>query len=55
MKKEYLLNKVWGADAYGEDNYIEVYMSRLRKVLKNLKSKTKILTVRGLGYKIVKA
>ena len=55
VKKEYLLNKVWGADAYGEDNYIEVYMSRLRKVLKNLKSKTKILTVRGLGYKIVKA
>lgn len=55
VKKEYLLNKVWGVDAYGEDNYIEVYMSRLRKVLKNLKSKTKILTVRGLGYKIVKA
>ena len=55
VKKEYLLNKVWGAEAYGEDNYIEVYMSRLRKVLKNLKSKAKITTVRGLGYKIVKA
>ncbi len=55
VKKEYLLNKIWGADAYGEDNYIEVYMSRLRKILKNMKSKTKIVTVRGLGYKIVKA
>ncbi len=55
VKKEYLLNKVWGVEAYGEDNYIEVYMSRLRKVLKNLKCKAKILTVRGLGYKLVKA
>lgn len=53
VKKEYLLNKVWGGDAYGEDNYIEVYMSRLRKVLKKLKSRAKIMTVRGLGYKLV--
>ena len=53
VKKEYLLNKVWGGDAYGEDNYIEVYMSRLRKVLKKLKSHAKIMTVRGLGYKLV--
>ena len=54
VKKEFLLNKVWGVEAYGEDNYIEVYVSRLRKVLKNLKSKAKITTVRGLGYKLVK-
>lgn len=53
VKKEYLLNKVWGGDAYREDNYIEVYMSRLRKVLKKLKSHAKIMTVRGLGYKLV--
>ncbi len=54
VKKEYLLNKVWGGEAYGEDNYIEVYMSRLRKLLKTLHSEARIMTVRGFGYKIVK-
>lgn len=53
VKKEYLLNKIWGGDAFGEDNYIEVYMSRIRKLLKKLKSKVQIVTVRGLGYKMV--
>ena len=54
VKKEYLLSKVWGGEAYGEDNYIEVYISRLRKLLKELHSDVKITTVRGFGYKIVK-
>ena len=54
VKKEYLLNKVWGGEAYGEDNYIEVYMSRLRKLLKNMRSEARIMTVRGFGYKIIK-
>ena len=54
VKKEYLLNKIWGGDAYGEDNYIEVYMSRVRKMLKKLGSKAQIVTIRGLGYKLVK-
>lgn len=53
VKKDYLLNKIWGGDAYGEDNYIEVYMSRVRKLLKKLGTKAKIVTVRGLGYKLV--
>ncbi|MBR0134484.1 response regulator transcription factor [Candidatus Saccharibacteria bacterium] len=54
VKKEYLLSKVWGGEAYGEDNYIEVYISRLRKLLKELHSDVKITTVRGFGYKIIK-
>ncbi|MBR5418835.1 response regulator transcription factor [Candidatus Saccharibacteria bacterium] len=54
VKKEYLLSKIWGGEAYGEDNYIEVYMSRLRKTMKGLGLKTKIKTSRGLGYKLVK-
>jgi DNA-binding response OmpR family regulator len=55
VKKEYLLNKVWGGDAFGEDNYIEVYISRLRKALRTMGSEVAIKSVRGLGYKIVKA
>jgi DNA-binding response OmpR family regulator len=54
VKKEYLLSKVWGGEAYGEDNYIEVYISRLRKLLKTLHSEAKIMTIRGFGYKLVK-
>lgn len=55
VAKEYLLNKIWGDEVYSEDNYVEVYVSRLRKLLKKLNSKTKIVTMRGTGYKIVKA
>ena len=55
VKKDFLLNKVWGGEAFGEDNYIEVYVSRLRRVLKKLGSKAEINSVRGLGYKIVEA
>lgn len=53
VKKEHLLSKVWGGEAYGEDNYIEVYISRLRKMLKKISKKAEIMTVRGLGYKLV--
>ena len=52
INKERLLAKVWGEDGMGEDNYIESYMSRIRKILKKVDSKAKIVTVRGLGYKL---
>ena len=55
VKKDFLLNKVWGGEALGEDNYIEVYISRLRKVLRKISSKAEISSVRGFGYKIVEA
>ena len=54
IQKEYLLNKVWGGEAYGDDNYIEVYMSRLRKTMREIGIKAQIKTSRGLGYKLVK-
>lgn len=53
VQKDYILAHVWGADMVAEDNYVEVYMSYLRKKLKNLGSKVNIKTVRGLGYKLV--
>ncbi len=53
IPKEFLLSKIWGGEAYGEENYIEVYMSRLRKTMKKLGVKTQIKTSRGLGYKLV--
>lgn len=55
IPKEFLLSKVWGGEAYGEDNYIEVYMSRLRKTMRKAGVKTQVKTSRGLGYKLVGA
>ena len=52
VSKEHLLAKVWGEDGFGEDNYVESYMSRIRKLLKKIHSKTRIVTIRGLGYKL---
>jgi DNA-binding response OmpR family regulator len=55
VQKEFLLSKVWGGEAYGEDNYIEVYMSRLRKTMRKIGTKVQIKTSRGLGYKLIEA
>ena len=52
INKDFLLAKIWGNDFLGEGNYIESYMSRIRKLLKKVQSTTKIVTVRGLGYKL---
>lgn len=50
--KEHLLAKVWGEDNLGDDNYVETYISRIRKLLKKLHSRAKIVTIRSLGYKL---
>lgn len=52
QSKEFLLAHVWGSDSAGEDNYVEVYISYLRKKLEKLKSNVKIKTIRSLGYKL---
>lgn len=53
VSKEQILAHVWGADSEHDENYVEVYMSYLRKKLKNLDSKAAVKTIRGLGYKLV--
>lgn len=52
ITKSQILAHVWGPDAELEENYVEVYMSYLRKKMKNLKSKVSIKTIRSLGYKL---
>ncbi len=53
ITKSQILAHVWGNDSEHDENYVEVYMSYLRKKLKALKVKTEIKTIRGLGYKLV--
>ena len=52
VTKEQILAHVWGAEAEFEENYVEVYMSYLRKKLKKIDSGVEIKTVRNLGYKL---
>ena len=51
--KEQILAHVWGSEAEFDENYVEVYMSYLRKKLKTLKSRAQIKTIRNLGYKLI--
>ena len=53
LTKAQILAHVWGAEAEFEENYVEVYMSYLRKKLKELEARTTIKTIRSLGYKLV--
>lgn len=53
VTKEQILAHVWGAEAGFEENYVEVYISYLRKKLKSLNSRVQIKTIRNLGYKLV--
>lgn len=50
--KEHILAYVWGNNCEDEDNYVEVYISYLRKKIKSIDTKAKIKTVRNLGYKL---
>ena len=52
VTKQQILAHVWGADSEHDENYVEVYMSYLRKKLKEIGSRVQIKTIRGLGYKL---
>lgn len=52
ITKEQILAHVWGAENEFEENYVEVYVSYLRKKLKTLHAKAEIKTIRNLGYKL---
>lgn len=53
QNKEYLLHHIWGSENFGDGNYVEVYISYIRKKLIKLKSSVEIRTMRNLGYKLV--
>jgi len=50
VPKEVLLLKVWGYESNAIDNYVEVYISYLRKRLKEIHSNVRINAVRRVGY-----
>ena len=48
-----LIDRIWGADYYGDTKTLDVHIKRLRsKIEENPSSPTILVTVRGLGYRI---
>ncbi len=50
MKREQILQDIWGYDFNGEDNVLEVYIGYLRKKTEAGNEPRLIQTVRGVGY-----
>jgi DNA-binding response OmpR family regulator len=50
ISRDKLLSNVWGYDFYGDDRTVDTHVKMLRSSLG--KYRDKIVTLRGLGYKI---
>ena len=55
ISKEQIIEKLWGFDSEAEGNYVEVYISFLRKKLAFVSKDVTISTIRGIGYKIAES
>jgi len=52
LAREYLLNKAWEGDFYGQTKTLDVHIRRLReKIEKDPANPQRIVTVRGIGYR----
>jgi DNA-binding response OmpR family regulator len=52
IKKERIIEKIWGGDSDAEYNNVEVYISFIRKKMEQLGVTTQIRTARGIGYSL---
>ena len=52
LTRDTLIDRVWGSDYVGDTKTLDVHIKRLRsKVEQDPASPTRIVTIRGLGYK----
>jgi len=52
LSKDYLFNKIWGAESFSENQTLTVHINMLRdKIEENPKKPKRIVTVWGVGYK----
>lgn len=52
FSRDFLLNRIWGEDFFGDVRTIDVHIRHLREKIEQDPSKPKyVLTVRGVGYK----
>ena len=56
LPRETLIDRVWGNDYVGDTKTLDVHVKRLRsKIESDPGSPTRIVTIRGLGYKYERA
>ena len=56
MTRDALIDRIWGADYVGDTKTLDVHVKRLRsKVEDDPSSPSRIVTIRGLGYKYERA
>jgi two-component system alkaline phosphatase synthesis response regulator PhoP len=53
LTRDQLINQVWGAEFYGNDRVVDVYVGQIRRKLQDAANTSLIETVRGVGYKFV--
>ena len=53
LSRTQILERIWDYDFGGSSNIVDVYVSQLRRKLKTLHSTASIVTVWGIGYKLV--
>lgn len=53
LTREQLMAQVWGANYYGTERVVDVYVGQVRRKLQEATGKVLIETVRGVGYKFV--
>ena len=52
LPRQMIFTRIWGPDGEVEDGNLDTYIYYLRKQLRNLKSRTRIATVHGVGYRL---
>ncbi|NTW02420.1 MAG: response regulator transcription factor [Oscillochloris sp.] len=53
LSREDLIEMVWGADFFGTDRVVDVYVGQVRRKIEALTGQTVIRTARGVGYRFV--
>lgn len=52
LSRDLIIESIWGIDFQGDEQTVNVHVKRLRQRLERYAPDVKILTVRGVGYKI---
>jgi DNA-binding response OmpR family regulator len=55
LSRVQILERIWEYDFGGSSNIVDVYVSQLRRKLRTPRSTASIVTVWGIGYKLVEA
>lgn len=54
VSKETLAQQLWGTTEYIDNNALQVNMTRLKKIMQQLKMAYQIKSIRGIGYQLIR-